>query len=637
MALIPSITQIHRYTLTLLLLLVSTLCFSQGKPTKVEKEYEKAMKFVQEKDLVKAIPALSRVVELDPTHKKAIMTLGDAYFLQKDFPNALKNYQSLTKIDSLFHPRQYLNAAKIYIKENDYKTALVLIRNVFRFKIPNFQTVYDAELIEKNCVFAIHAIANPVSFNPQNLGDSINSANDEYLPSLSADDEWLIFTRKDNQEDFFYSKNLGKTFSKAKALEGTLNTRENEGAQTISPDGNSLYYTACSRKDGFGSCDLYVATRKGNKWVDGRNLGESINTPYWESQPSISSDGKHLFFISNRPGGNGGSDIYVSALKSNGDWSIPENLGKNINTRSDESSPYIHPDGKTLYFSSDGHPGMGGKDLYVSRYENGAWQTPTNLGYPINTQANESSLFVNLNGTVAYYAAEKSDSYGKNDIYKFELYEDVRPSKVIYVKGIVFDRVTNLQVLGQIEIQNITTKKSVFSYVFNPENGSYIACLPLNENYALSVSSPGYLFYSENFNLVETNKGSIQYNIPLEPILEGKEVVLKNIFFETDSFQIKNESKVELQKLADFINLNPGIKIEIQGHTDNVGDRIYNYKLSEKRAKAVYDELVKMGINAAQLMSKGFGDMKPIVPNDTPLNKSLNRRTQFKVLKGPSK
>jgi outer membrane protein OmpA-like peptidoglycan-associated protein len=359
-----------------------------------------------------------------------------------------------------------------------------------------------------------------------------------------------------------------------------------------------------------------------------------INSNQYETQPSFSADGKTLFFVSGRPGGFGETDIYVSTLQSDGSWGRPYNLGPKVNTPGKEESVFIHPDGKTLYFGSNGHVGMGGLDLYVTHMdENGQWGEPMNLGYPINTYKDESGIIVGPTGDVAYLASSRDGGMGGLDLYSFSLYESARPGKITYVKGKVYDARTKQPLGAHFELVDLSSGQQMIVSDANSGNGEFLVTLPVDKNYALNVSQPGYLYYSENFALKELHDNSKPFllDVPLQPIDTGSIWELKNVFFETAKFDLKPESKQELNKLINFLNANKTMKGELSGHTDNVGDKKMNLTLSLNRAKAVFDYLVNAGIDPKRLPYKGYGDTRPKVPNDSDEHRQMNRRTEFKV------
>jgi outer membrane protein OmpA-like peptidoglycan-associated protein len=467
------------------------------------------------------------------------------------------------------------------------------------------------------------------------MGPEINTANDEYLPTATADESMLIFTRKiNNNEDFYKSVKVNGKWQTATYLSDQINTPEyNEGAQSISQDGKVLFFTGCNRPDGLGRCDIYISQKKGDDWSKPYDLPPPVNTPGWESQPSLSSDGRTLYFVSNRKGGYGGYDIWKSTLTGNG-WGEPENLGPNINTVYDEQSPFIHPDDSTLYFCSNGWPGLGGMDLFVSRLgKDGQWQKPENLGYPINTNGDENGLTLTANGKDAFFSSNNLSGYGGYDIYTFELPPNLRPHIVTYVKGTVNDAKTRQPLEAAVEIIDLQKNIPVYQDYSDPDRGDFLATITSGKNYGLNISKSGYLFYSENFSLAGYQaKNPFNIAVLLQPIEIGSKVILNNIFFDSNKFDLKPESIAELDKLVEFMALNPTLNIEISGHTDDVGNDQANQILSGNRAKAVYQYLIDNEINASRLVYRGYGKTQPIAPNDSEESRKKNRRTEFKII-----
>jgi outer membrane protein OmpA-like peptidoglycan-associated protein len=325
----------------------------------------------------------------------------------------------------------------------------------------------------------------------------------------------------------------------------------------------------------------------------------------------------------------------VTFINDSSRWSEPVPLSERINTSGDEQSVFIHPDDQTLYFSSDGHPGMGGLDIFMSkRQPDGSWGEPINLGYPINTANDENSLLVSPAGDIAYFASDRSGGKGGLDLYQFELYPAIRPEPITYMKGKVYDANTKEPIVASFELIDLATAKPVMRSVSNSGNGEFLVCLPAGKSYALNVSKDGYLFYSDNFELKNPKsvKEPFLKDVPLHPIKAGESVVLKNIFYDTDQFNLKDESKAELGKLISFMNKNPKVKIEISGHTDNVGTKTHNQTLSENRAKAVFDYLIANKIQESRMSYKGYGDSKPIASNDKEDGRAQNRRTEFMIV-----
>ena len=434
-------------------------------------------------------------------------------------------------------------------------------------------------------------------------------------------------------EDFYESAFNDTSWQRSKGLPGDINTSSNEGAQNISQDGQWLIFTGCNFPDGFGSCDLYISYLTAEGWSTPENLGENINTEAWESAPSLSPDKRDLYFASNRAGGFGKSDIYVSHRLPNGTWSAPKNAGPKINTSGTESCPFIHADNQTLYFTSDGHPGYGGDDLFmVKKSDSGQWANAENLGYPINTIENEGSLVISAEGKTAYYASDRSDSKGGLDLYSFELREEVRPYKTLWVKGKVYDAKTKKGLPSAVELTDLDSKE-ILSKVQTDETGNYLITLPVGKDYAFNVSRKGYLFFSDNFPL-KNNAPDSTYNIdiPLQPLEKNATVILKNIFFDVNKYELQPASFVELDNLVSLMRENPTLKISINGHTDNTGTPADNIKLSNNRANQVVRYLISKGIDASRLSSKGWGESQPIAANDTEEGRAKNRRTEMKVV-----
>lgn len=629
----------------LLLCLSSILCFGQkvnSSQNKIaQKSYLQANKYISDKAYNMAITELKKAVFEDNKFTAAFQQLGDLYRRIGDYPNAVISYRKVLEIDPLFHNLTYFGLGESELNTGDYANALLHFRKYASSPGLSDESKIKTGKYIADCVFSIEAVKKPVSFKPVNMGSGINSSQDEYLPVVTADETKIIFTRKSsNNEDFYTSFKDQEKWSAAKALSANINTFEyNEGAQCISPDGNYLFFTGCNRPDGLGRCDIYISKWEGTEWSRPFNIGAPINTPGWESQPSISADGRTLYFVSTRNGGRGGYDLWKSDLMAEGSWSMPVNLGPEINTPYDEHSPFIHPDDQTLYFSSNGWPGLGNKDLFITRKKNpgdpkALWEKPQNLGYPINTFGEESGLSISSNGRLAFFASDKQGGSGGFDIYSFEMPENLRPKTVTYVKGVVFDKTTKQRLEAKIQIINLKTGNFAFDDFTDAFAGEFLATMTPGNSFALNVSKPGYLFYSQNFtpDLKEAVR-PYMIEVPLQKIEIGGMVVLNNIFFETNKFDLLPESKTELGQLILFLRENPGVSIEIAGHTDNVGDDMSNQALSESRAKTVYDYLVLNKVPVSKLSFKGYGESMPVNDNSTEVNRKNNRRTEFKILR----
>ncbi len=556
---------------------------------------------------------LERALNLESEHTAKInYVLGNACYRMGKYQQALEAYQAFVSLESSDHP---------------------------------FYEKAQAKITE--CRFAISLYKHAVEMDAVNLGDQVNSEYNDYWPSLTVDGKTLVFTRlnpasgaasRQYQEDFYMSAYENGAWLEAQPMQ-SINTSNNEGAQSISADGKLLFFTACSRSDGYGSCDIYYSRNRNGNWSIPQNAGEPVNSGAWESQPSISANGEYLYFATNRKGGKGGMDIWrcrLNGFSSSGrpQWSELENLGDSINTAGNETSPFIHADGRTLYFASDTHRGLGGSDIFYARLTgDSCWQTPVNMGYPINTHNDEQGLIVNAAGETAYFASNRLGSEGL-DIYEFELHSAVRPTPVSYVQGRVFDDSTRQALCAQIELIDLANNELVAKTESCWELGEFLMCLPVGKEYAFNVSKSGYLFHSENFALKQLRKAEdpIQLDIPLSAIEIGKVSVLRNIFFEIGKFALLSQSKAELDKLIDFLTNNPQVNIEIGGHTDSIGSAEMNQELSENRAKSVYDYLVENGVGQSRLSFHGYGFTVPLATNETEEGRAKNRRTEFKVV-----
>lgn len=540
-------------------------------------------------------------------------------------------------------------AGELQMRLGDYQLAQESFNRFLEAEFEDNMLTQKANLMLASCEFAQFAMANPVEFNPINMGPNVNSEFAEYYPCVTADGKTFLFTRRiadgrvrgGEQEDFFVSELKQDEWTPSLPVT-EINTVFNEGAPTLSADGQLLIYTACEAEpgnwgtyDGLGSCDLFVSRKMGDSWGKAQNI-KAVNSYQWDSQPSFSADGKSLFFIRGVKGYGGPKekDIWSATIQEDGSWSKPARILGEVNTDFEEESVMIHPDGETLYFSSNGHPGMGGLDIFVSKKrDDGTWGTPVNLGYPINTGGDENSLLVSADGVIAYFASDRPGGMGKLDLYKFELPVAVRPKPVSYVSGTVFDSFTYKPLDARLELIDLETGETVIESYSDEMNGAFLVCLPPNRDYVLNVLRNGYLFFSSNFSLKEVAASeSVSLEAPLKKLRPGNKMVLNNIFFDTDSYALRPESKVELGTVVKQLEINAAIRVEIGGHTDNVGSDEENRKLSERRAQSVVDYLINAGIDASRLVAKGYGETEPVASNDSESGRSQNRRTEMKII-----
>jgi outer membrane protein OmpA-like peptidoglycan-associated protein/Tol biopolymer transport system component len=587
-----------------------------------------------------AIDMLQGIVKRQPKFVDGWWLLGKVYFenLQR-YDSAAICFDKVKELKPNYNKNLDMMRGDAYMYAGKYKEAKAIFNTV------ETGALSDGEKNEitnrlKSCDFAAEASMVPKKFNPINLGEGVNTADDELMPSVTADERFVYFTRDEKigrviDENIFSSENRGGEFQPAELVGRPISTDEYfEGATCVSPSGRYLFFTSCGRPDAVGDCDIYYTKKVTGGWDRPKNLGNKVNCPGWDIQPCLSADGKTVYFASRRIGGYGGLDIYKTTLGDDYTWSKPENLGPTINTEKDEERPFIHPDDKTLYFSSDGHPGFGHADFfYCKRDAAGHWGAPVNLGFPINTPGEEIGICITTDGNTAYIGSERPEGKGGMDIYKFELDESVQPQHVTYIKGRVFDEMTKAPIKTNIQLFDISNGGNLYgSLTSDNSSGEFLATIPYGNDYACQVSKEGYLFYSANFSLKNFTKNEpYQLDIYLKKIEVGKSVVLNNIFFEVNKYELRDVSKTELNTLVDLMKKNTTMKIELSGHTDNSGIESENKILSENRAKSVMEYLVTNGIEAARLSAKGYGSSKPIADNKTEEGKQKNRRTEFVV------
>lgn len=641
--------QERKHIALLLFLLALTVSASSqnysSSSKKAIKRFEEARRCFGLRDDACTEEALLKAIKADPGFVEAYQMMAQLKFDQGETEQAISYFSKSLEIDPEGNPDGYRILAGLTLRTGDYKKSLELIEVFLDFPPQEVRKREEGLILKDQCIFALKAMEHPVAFQPENLGEAINSEYSEYWPFLSVDEQMLMFTVMKPldpavkgspgrmQEDFYFSRREGGKWEPRSNAGSPLNTRDNEGAHSLTADGRTLYFTACNRRDGKGMCDLYVSSWKEGKWSVPRNLGSAVNSRYSEKHPSISADGRRLYFSSNRPGGLGSYDLWMSVKQDNG-WSKPVNLGDSVNTPWLEQSPFIHPDQQSLYFSSNGWPGMGQGDLFVSRLgSDGHWSEPLNLGYPINTHNDEMGLMINARGDRAYFASDRGEGED-TDLYSFELPAEIRPVLVSYLSGRVYDSRNMKGIQAVLQLIDLGTEKIVMELKSQPGKGDYLISLPTDRDYALNVSADGYLFYSGHFSFtgIHERKDPMRRDIPLERIVAGSTVVLHNVFFESDSFVLQQESVAELNKVYRFLKKNAGIEVEISGHTDDTGTPEHNQKLSEQRAASVVEYLTGRGIDRGRLVSKGYGAEKPLADNQTEEGRSRNRRTELKIL-----
>jgi len=594
----------------LLLIMVSCTTVAQTKYTsnnkKAIKFFEDGLKCYNEYDDKCAIKNFDAAIKADARFIEPHLTKGMLYKEKKEYDLAETSFLKVLEMDEVEFSEVYLALGEMYHEQNKFGLAYKAYDNYLTKtkKIKEEKRlIYEAQAYGN--YIADSLVTHPVPFDPKNMGANINSANSEYHPSLVADGSYMIYTVLEpstgsscatlngKMEDFYqsiYSKET-QEWTLRKNAGKPLNSDCNEGAANLSPDGRYIFFAATTKINIHESTmDIYYAEKIGNVWGTPKPLPENVNTTAFESQPSFSSDGKTLYFSSNRPGGAGANDIWKTTLNADGTWTDPVNLGKGVNTTGNEISPFIHPDNQTFYFATDGRYGIGGYDFYYSRIDDkGTFSEPKNIGYPINTPYDERSLVISADGTRGYFASKNIEGgMGEFDLYSFELYPEAQPVYTTYLKGHIFDAKTKEPVEANFELYDVETGNLIISSFSDQKTGDFLVSIPENRKYALNVNANGYLFHSASFDMKLTNKKEpFLVDIGLSKIDKDIPIVLKNIFFDTDKYDLKSESTVELNKLVDLLKNNPTLKIEISGHTDNQGSKSHNQTLSENRAKAV--------------------------------------------------
>lgn len=613
---------------------------------KAKKCYKEGILLSQRAEFDKALEHFNKTIKKYPKFIDAILQRASIYYEQEKYAEAIEGFNEVLEIDPNYNDKIFYTLGVSYYKYGDYSNAEKALSTYLSKSPKNKNLVKKATdyLLDARTANKLSADAHDISLDP--LPEAINTVDSEYLPCFTLDGNTLVFTRRINgDEDFYFSEKNNGSWAEAKPMT-RINTGNNEGAQTLSADGRLLIFTGCSRRDGLGSCDLYYSFKNKGIWSTPKNMGEEINTPGWESQPSLSADGRTLYFASNRSGGQGGNDIWMSKRSDEGYFDTPINLGDVINTRNNEFAPFIHADDRTLYFTSDGHPGFGDTDIFKSSKEiDGQWKIPVNLGAPVNTNKAEGALVISTYGDTAYFARTQEHVRSTEmDIYSFVLPESLRPMPVTYLRTVVRDKVNGKLISSATLILSDNNTGETLLKQKSKSDGTYIVALPIGKDYNIRIEKEDYIFYSERIELdgIHNKNEPYNYEILLQPITEidimpevenSDPIILNNVFFESNKSDLLDKSIPELISLYDHMIKYPQLKIQINGHTDNVGEESDNQTLSENRARSVYRFLIEKGISANRLSYKGYGEVHPISDNDTEAGRSRNRRTEFIILK----
>jgi OmpA-OmpF porin, OOP family len=592
-----------------------------------------------------AIDLLTQAITRDKNFVEAYYRLGLVYFNMRVYPKAIEQFEKALALTQDLRIKKvvWYDLGEAYLLLGEYEKSMTVLKLFIDNEKLNRNKLDQARRNLENAKFAIsnREAAGDIKQGP--LSDTVNRFVLQYFPVLTADESQLFFTRRTGHSDrhdedlVVSSKNAQGQWTEPVSISANINSEMNEGTCTISADGRKLIFTSCSGRDNYGSCDLFESNKIGDEWSVPKNLGPGVNTSGWESQPSLSADGRTLYFVSDRRTGLGMRDIWVSTLDENDRWSKAVNLGPPVNSEFDEMSPFIHVNGRTLFFATNARKGFGGYDIFYSEAESAGWSIPQNIGAYINNHDDQFSLFITADGEKGYYSHEETrqDGYSYSRIYEVRIPEDKQVRfKSNYVKGVVRDSETSVPLSARIELVELETNRIVSRVNSDSVSGEYLMVLTQGAEYALYVTRSGYLFKSLNFNYSEMKDFQpVVVNVALERVREGSNVVLNNIFFDVDKYELKEKSTVELEKIVRFLNENPNTRIQISGHTDNTGSADHNKELSRRRAAAVYNYLIKRGVSESRVRYQGYGADRPIADNATDEGRQLNRRIDFSILR----
>ena len=647
MAYFSTDAQIHGYSLKgcltyfILCICCVTNVYSQislaTSDNKAKKLYEKAEKNVKDRDFEEALKLFSQATIRDPNFYHAYLRKGSLFNMMGNLDSVYSNFSKYLALTPSPSQAVLNRMAFMSFDRGQYLQSEMYLKKYISLK-PEMKKDREIVLLEESLAFAKMQIQIESNLKIEKLPKQINRFDLQYLPTITIDNSTMIFTKRDfvsDDEDIVVSYFKDGTWTNAESISDKTNSPLNEGACTISADGNTMIFTSCDSRDSFGSCDLYISRKSARGWSRPKNIGKPINTHYWESQPSLSADGNTLYFSSNRTGGLGGRDLWTSRFE-DGSWSDPINLGGKVNSFKDETTPFIHPNNASLYFSSNGFVGMGGFDLFQSNLQDSSWSTPKNMGYPINTFKDEVALLIAGDGKTAYYAQEnqKNNEILDSDIVSFILPDKLRVERASYIVGRVVDAETGSPLKANIEVVDILSNQVLFRNSSDSLNGEYLMVLPVSRNLAGYVKKKRYLYSDFHF---DSSEGSIlkpdTILIELTKVAVGESLILKNIYFEVDSYQIDERSVSEITSVLELLDDNPSIHVEISGHTDHSGSKEYNQTLSEKRAKTIYLELIKKGVDSSRLEYKGYADEMPLKGSTNDFINQSNRRIEFRVIR----
>jgi outer membrane protein OmpA-like peptidoglycan-associated protein len=614
--------------------------------TKAKNLWEKALQQEKDREFGKAIETLAQLNQKFPSMGEPFLLKGKLHKAMGETRPAYEAYrQGIEKMP--FDPgrmNDYFTLGELAMGFGEYQPALDAYQKFLKVAPKGQRYIPRAQQQVQNCEFALKSMQSPVGKAPERLGAPLNTFRFQYFPAITADNRFLVYTARktgDSDEDIVVSRmEKDGSFGEPALISSAINSQFNEGAGTISGDGKTLVFASCDRPGAVGNCDLYISRRTGNSWSKPRNLGRNVNSIAWDSQPTLSADGRTLYFTSDRRGGQGQEDIYVSTLQEDGVWSLARNLGAPVNTAGKDMAPFIHASGTTLYYVSDGLVGMGGLDVYRSTLTSGKWAAPENLGYPLNTFENEASLFISSDNRRGFCSrtrpaeAAVAERDRPVELFSFEVPAQIRSrEQSTYTQGRVFDAITKKPLQADVQLYDLKTDELVQAVLSDPESGEYTVVLNEGHQYGMYAVADKYLMKSLNFDYSDKRSfDPMTLDIYLEPVRAGRAIVLNNLFFDTKEYALKPTSRTELNRLIKFMSQYPDVQVEISGHTDDVGTDDDNMVLSKNRAKSVYNYLVEHGVKAERLRFRGYGESKPLVANDTDEHRQQNRRIEFRIL-----
>lgn len=640
-------------------ILISYSAYAQPELGECDQEVEeiakdqlpKALKYWKAKNYREAERYLKKAVSMDPEYADALYLLGDMYIKMRQIEKAEALWLKLIEVCPNYKAEVKYFLGVILLENGNREKAIPMLESFLQD--PERDYGYDKEVKAalKEAKVLDELLGNPVLFSPQ-VVQRISTEEDEYLASISPDQQKMFFTRKSKKvnrmdgpaakirmvEEFCMAeRNPGSDqFEMGAPMPSPFNTNYNEGGPSISADNTELYFTVCQDLNGYKNCDIYFSEKDGyGGWTTPKSVGDHINQrDSWESQPSVSANGDALYFTSNREGGIGGLDIYYCTRDINGDWSAPKNIGAPINTRKDEKTPFIHSDSKTLYFASDGQAGLGGFDIFYAKAANDTlWNEPQNIGYPINTKEEDLGLFVSLDGKTGYFASTKFRSHGGWDVFQFSMPEKARPEEMNLITGTLVDEYDAPIQDASLEIKNLKTKE-ITQVRIDKETGSYARVVEAkpDEDVIVTVKKKGAAFSSKYVSSKELMGSKVvQAPLTVATLEIGKEYKLNDINFASNSYQLDEMARSVIDEFILYLKDNEQLKADIQGHTDNVGNPSDNMTLSHNRAKTVYNYVINNGISPSRVTYHGYGETRPIISNDTEEGRAKNRRTVFVI------